>query len=434
MKRKGIFNLIVILSTILFHSCEDKLLTPITENLNDDISLDISISPVGIRYFDSYSNSNLIKVFWEVSKVSNDLLNPEVYDIDSVKIYLSQTGPYEGYRQYFVSAFQPKDSIVVGNLQQNQFYYFRLALTNEKDSLVGLSKPLMTTLGESPPKYFTENIKLKDLPIYHTNLSWSTIRDELAIIKNDDLGKVNMFVWNKDTKIFNKITDYTGSNYRLMSLSFHPKERYVCYSYTPSSTYAELDYKICKINLVNGVRTSLSHGRIDSDPYWFSENNILFCKGTHAPPNIPELYLLDLNNGNEIALTNDQYIYKYFPSVSEDQTTIVYSGRTDSKKFLYLTDFEGTSQSRLTEFDYWNELHPSFVNSKNSREIYFTSDRSGHYEIWSVNLDNKQLKQITFSEIKRSNNYYGKLNSTGQYLAVIMQKGNFEFSLVVYNQ
>jgi len=431
MRRKDILILLVVLGIIPFISCKNNILVPISDNNNDTLSLNFSTSSTGILYFDTYSNSNFIKVIWEVSKSSMDFPNIDEYDIDSVKVYLSKIGPDKGYEQYFVSAFQQKDSIIIENIVQDQFYYFRLGLINEEDSLIGLSKPLMTSRGESCSIYFAENIQLTDSPLYYKNLSWSRSGDELAIIKNDNSQHANVFLWNKDTKTFNKITNYTESNYRLLSLSFHPTARYVCFCYTPSSTFAELDYKIWKVNLVNGVKTSLSQGRIDADPYWYCEDKILFCKGTYSPPNIPELYLLNLNDGSEIALTDDQQIYKYSPSVSEDQNSIVYSGRTEGRDFLYLTNFDGTYQSRLTEFEYWNELHPNYI--ENSREIYFTSDRCGHYEIWSINLDNGKLKQITFSNFPRSNIFYGAMNSTGQYLDVIMQKENSEYSFIVYN-
>lgn len=402
---------------------------------DDNIILDYTVSSGGVS-IDTYVNvnGNNINVFWEVYGQTYPLpigSEPIEFNPAYVEIYLSETGHKKGYREIYHVNYESTDTLELSDLEKDKIYYLRLGLKDSSNSLICLTKPVMFQKPNSLTEYCSFDVSLKEHPLYHVNLDWAPDGSKIAVVKKDNAGFSNIHTLSMTNRSFNKITDYNSSDYRLMSISFSPDGNKICYTYSPSSTFASIDYKIWKVNLSTSTKTALSQGRVDSNPFWYDQGHILFCNGTYEAPNIPELTILNVNDGSETAITSDQEIYKYFPVVSSTSDQVIYTGYNSVREYLYKTDLQGSQSTRLTDLDYWRELHPSYV--QNTNEVYFSSSRCGHYEIWSVNLNNGALKQVTFNDEPDTDTYYGIVNSTGEYMAVIKRYDDNSYKLIIYN-
>ena len=80
-----------------------------------------------------------------------------------------------------------------------------------------------------------------------------------------------------------------------------------------------------------------------------------------------------------------------FSHVSPDGESIVFS-RTDPQEDLLISQLDGTGRRQLTD-DLYRDRRPRF--SPDGRQIAFYSNRSGHYEIWTVERDGSHVRQMT---------------------------------------
>jgi Tol biopolymer transport system component len=153
----------------------------------------------------------------------------------------------------------------------------------------------------------------------------------------------------------------------------------------------------------------------------------VFVKGTPGPPNIPELYRVDLaDNNRETAITNDQAWRKYTPVVNAASNLIVYSGEVVEppwSRYLFGLPLSGGIPQPLTMNKYWLDIHPSW--SPDGRTVYFTSSRSGHFEIWSIDIQTRRMKQITRSQRRGFDRFYGRESPDGMKLALLETGSSF---------
>lgn len=409
----------VISLLLLNESCKTEL--PIEPPLEEIKNLS-SFYPIGILDFDSYSNMNGIKFYWDIGFI--DPFGP-IPDIRLIKIFMSEAGPDNNFRLIYKSELDGEDSVFISNFKANKIYYFRLATYKSEDSILGVSYPLVTMLGSENSIIYSDPINQSEHPLYYSNLSWSPNGDKLSVVKDDNSGSSNLFLFDINTKIYEQITNYESGEYRLMSNSFSPDGSVIAYCYSSSQTFGSIDYRIWTVKTNDKTIKSITSGRVDADPIWLSNDSIIFCKGTHEPPNIPELYLANLHDENEIQLTNDQQIYKYTPSISTDREKIVISGYKNGKRFLYLSSLNNFNFAKISQYSYWEELHPNFSN--HSKKIYFSSDRSGHFEIWSYDMNTYEYNQITYSSVRNVNNFYGRIDPMDRYLAVLELQTDYKF-------
>ena len=93
---------------------------------------------------------------------------------------------------------------------------------------------------------------------------------------------------------------------------------------------------------------------------------------------------------------------------------------TDAAEDLIAMKSDGTGLIRLTN-DAFRDRAPSW--SWDSSTIYFTSDRSGAYEIWRIRNDGGGLEQLT--RRAASGQYtYARISPDNRYLSVISLEGN----------
>jgi Tol biopolymer transport system component len=174
---------------------------------------------------------------------------------------------------------------------------------------------------------------------------------------------------------------------------------------------------------------------VDFDPCWLSENEILFCKGSDGPPNIPEFTSVWLPDGSEQALTSDQKIYKYDPVLSPFGQELLCSGyvRGFSRRYfnrsLFRFDLGTQASERLTEDYYWDDATPTW--SPEGSRAFFASDRNGHFEIWSLDLGTGVIRQVTRSR-RGFGHFAGAVSPDGSKLACF-RASPYEAWLEIWN-
>ena len=82
------------------------------------------------------------------------------------------------------------------------------------------------------------------------------------------------------------------------------------------------------------------------------------------------------------------------PSISPDDEWLVYSSQGEKQEDIFLIKRDSAHQRQLTN-DHFNDRAPRW--SPDGNRIAFYSDRSGRYEIWSINADGTGLQQLTFT-------------------------------------
>ncbi|WP_340202636.1 amidohydrolase family protein [Ascidiimonas sp. W6] len=107
--------------------------------------------------------------------------------------------------------------------------------------------------------------------------------------------------------------------------------------------------------------------------------------------------------------------------VSPDGTQIVFDLMGD----IYLMPIDGGMAERLTEgLPY--DVHPRF--SPNGAKIVFISDKSGSDNVWTMDLTNKEAKQLT--KDKNQNYFAADWSPDGAYLVVAKGRRNIKLHLI----
>lgn len=385
--------------------------------------------PENIQRFDSYSDDSSIQLFWTTGRPPIDfpVIGPHdpVRKVKTVRLFLSETHPDEGYEEIFRVDRDGRDSLSVESLKNGNTCYFRLATYDSVGTPIGLSRPLMTQPGKFREPVLSLGSNQVEPSIYVTNLSWSPNGDRIAFIRDTSPGTPNIYIFDLVDEEVTKVTDYADQGYRLLSVAWSPDGSRLAYCYTPTSGYGAIDYRIWVYSLLDGRKDPVSSGRVDFDPTWYNDTTIVFCKGTHDPPNIPELLSLNLVSSSETAITKDQLARKYEPSVSPIDGTIIYSSEKvgSGMRSLNLISISGQDRADLTEYSYWREIHPSW--SPDGQEIVFSSNRSGHYEIWAIEILDGTFRQISHGVDKGVGRFSPKWSPDGSRIAFINDPSNY---------
>ncbi|MEE8469740.1 MAG: trypsin-like peptidase domain-containing protein [Dehalococcoidia bacterium] len=106
-----------------------------------------------------------------------------------------------------------------------------------------------------------------------------------------------------------------------------------------------------------------------------------------------DLYVMDIDGGNVIQLTDTPDATEWVPAWSPDGTKLVYDFTPqDQRGDIYIINADGTGRKRLTS-DPANDTGP--VWSPDGTRIAFTSVRDGDYEIYVMNADGSNLRKLT---------------------------------------
>ncbi len=109
-----------------------------------------------------------------------------------------------------------------------------------------------------------------------------------------------------------------------------------------------------------------------------------------------EIYMRDLKSGKVEQLTKNE-VDDWSPSWSPDGKKIVFVSNAGKNVDLYIMDLATRAVTRLTTNEK-DDVNPQWgVNNR----ILFNSNRTGTWEIYSINPDGSDLKQLTHTETNK---------------------------------
>lgn len=407
---------IIILLSLLFVSCEHY-----DEPDNK--------FPIGISHFRAFSSDQKTLVEWHTWSgfIDFGLYAPPV---KSTKLFISTVNEGSGFEEIYIGSIEGTDSFEITGLNNNVPYYFKLETYGFDGRKIGTSRPVCTIPGNLPEEVFSYQISDSDGCTDYTNISWSPDGEELAYIDFDNSDYKNIHIINMNTSSVEVVTNHEAE--ALSAISWSPDGSALAYMQSPSTTVAYLDYHIWLLDLATLDTWPVSSGPIDSDPDWLSDTQLIFARGTTGPPNIPELTRLDLVDGSETALTNDGVLYKYSPDVDSKTGKILYSAHKSREynSYIYVTGPNSGTGDLLINDEPWDMTNP--VWSPDGNVIYFTSDRTGQNEIWSMRITDKIFGQVSRGGQTGSSRSHASINNSGNLLAYIQKEAdNREFLKVI---
>jgi TolB protein len=93
------------------------------------------------------------------------------------------------------------------------------------------------------------------------------------------------------------------------------------------------------------------------------------------------------------------------------ENKIVFTGFGDNATNVFIMDPDGSNRVQLTSNTGRVNNHPAV--SRDGRQIAFTSDRTGRNQIWRMDIDGRNQRQVTFGEGTRERAQYPALSPDG---------------------
>lgn len=104
-----------------------------------------------------------------------------------------------------------------------------------------------------------------------------------------------------------------------------------------------------------------------------------------------DIYAMTIE-GNDIRQLTDTDADEYAPEISPDGSQIVYTHADEHRQSIWVMNADGTNPHRVSFGDY-NDIDPSW--SPTGAEISFTSNRAGANEVFIMNSDGSNVRQVT---------------------------------------
>ena len=133
----------------------------------------------------------------------------------------------------------------------------------------------------------------------------------------------------------------------------------------------------------------IPYDRPSSPSFYPDSNELLF---TAFDNGIHDIYKVNLESENFLNLTADD-IFEKAPTISPDGKQVAYTIRLKSYDKLFLSPLSNLKEKTQLTFGEGNTIVPHF--SLDSKEVYFSGDIRGAYNIYSLNLETGEQKRYT---------------------------------------
>lgn len=297
--------------------------------------------------------------------------------------------------------------------------------------------------------FFTRKNKSKPLDIFRVSVSGGIpdkiIENSQGVISlSPDDKKIAFIRYENGVGDRNKlfIADADGKNEELIKESevgkvfwnaaFSPDGKRIAFGYGHTNN-ASQDMILAEIDLQNRRQRQLSANKFFNvkNIEWLPNENGLMISATEHIGEPDKIWLLDLSDDVLTSLTNDTYSYTSLSlsknsdklsaitidadfhlfigsenapnelkevSQARDGFTftadqkIVYASDTSGAEDIWIMDADGSNQRQLTNDKFMDSIP---IVSADNKYIYFSSNRTGKMQVWQMNLDGTEQKQIT---------------------------------------
>lgn len=135
-----------------------------------------------------------------------------------------------------------------------------------------------------------------------------------------------------------------------------------------------------------------------------------------------DIFRINLSTKKTINLTDDD-LFEKAPAISPDGKFVAYTVRLDTDDKLFLSSVNNLKKKRQLTFGSGNTITPEF--SRDSKEIFFSGDMRGAFNIYSLNLETGELKRYT--DVRTGNFFPSPLpNDSNEVLFSSFNKGAFQ--------
>lgn len=157
-----------------------------------------------------------------------------------------------------------------------------------------------------------------------------------------------------------------------------------------------------------------------SSPCFFPREEELLFTGFHK--GVRDIFKINLSTEKILNLTKDD-LFEKAPTISPDGNNVAYSIRIDTYDKLFLSPLNNLKKKTQIIFGRGNTIAPQF--SSDSKEIYFSGDMRGAFNIYSLNLESGELKRYT--DVRTGNFFPSPLpNDSKKIIFSSFNKGAFQ--------
>jgi TolB protein len=235
--------------------------------------------------------------------------------------------------------------------------------------------------------------KLSDQTAIACCLSWSPDGRQLAFVA-DRYSMFEIFIIDADGKALHQLT--FDSTYKFY-LRWSPDGQQIAFLTSSDLTKDMLDIRVINIDGMQEkeiAETNLRGSILDWSP---DGKRILFSSDQNNDYQ-PEIYTVTLDTNNLQVLSDNGAIYGF--SAWAANGTIVFTRDYE----IYMMDSDGREILQLTHTTNAVNVNPSL--SPDGTHIAFQSDRTGKTEIYLINSDGNNEKQLTFNGVNSSQPFW----------------------------
>ena len=222
---------------------------------------------------------------------------------------------------------------------------------------------------------------------------------------------VNAFsqsVSKKEVLLFSR---YSGENWQVwlkdlssnheyqLTVTSQDKKNIQCLSGGKKMFYRTANSEVYSFDPVTGEeeRVLLKFGFILDQRISPDGKRIVFSRRRIDLPDDSDIWVSDINGIKAKFLTDDPRL-QYFPVWSPDGTRIAYVSDGDLQtggQAVWIMNADGKNKKRLTAGKGYLDVSPEF--SSDGKELIYSSDRGGDYELWFLSLSDGKETQLTSS-------------------------------------
>lgn len=323
---------------------------------------------------------------------------------DFFTVYISETG-IENWKKYGdFNYFDNKNNIIeIEDLNENTPYYFKIVSVG-KNNKKSESDPVMTVSGEiNIPSNEFDNIMEsrisykyssdKKLETYHRDYSWETNKSARSVFIQKIASQEEILIeikssspkWSpKENKIVflseNNSIKTNNKNGSTSLISIYDCEKDTIVRLTEQYFSFQCSWSHNGNWIVHTLKSP------NSDEYNIWKVNVL------TKENI--LIQGDIGGLDNLAISDDKSPRN--PAFSYNDEEIIFSRKTRNSRYypqnIFKVSSNGGNIEQITN-SYWNDDLP--IASKDGKYISFISNRTGELQTWLININTKELSQLT---------------------------------------
>ena len=312
----------------------------------------------------------------------------EPYVADRLDVLQSTTGPDRGYVRVTSRHQTSGEPIEIAELENERPLWFLLMAYDASGRPLATSKPIMTAPGPIQEPATSHPIAIWFASTYDWDPDGRSI--VFASAASSSYGKlIRLDVATGQQTPLTQPMEAQGS---IVDVGSKRDGSAIAFAYSVGPSLPLGGCRIWVRSSQDGASRPVSSGG-DRHPAWGGNRWLYFARYDEAQGR-RDVWRVDPDvSGSEARVTPPSGISGNAISVRSSDDRIVDWTYSRGHGALYTLDPENGSLTWLTEGNAWHDSHPAWA--PDGRSVLFTSNRSGHFEVWSIDVASQALAQIT---------------------------------------